>query len=1146
MTRFFLLPLLFSLSLPHSFSQIADDFSDGDFAQNPTWQGDLANFTVNAAGELQLNATAPGTSLLATQGNIADSSIWSLRFRLEFAPSNNNLLRIYLLADQLDLPLANGYFLEIGETGSLDALRLFRQDAGAKTLLATGQPGLVANNPDIRLRVKRTVSGAWELEAGTGSDALQPQLAVQDAAFGGGANRFFGFQCTYTATNVAKFFFDDIAILPDVPDTEPPLLLVANAADDTTVLVVFNEDLDSISAVNTAHYDINGGIGQPQSAVLLGDRRTVRLSLNNSLATGNYVLQTSGIRDVLGNASLTQTADFQFVKIETAVEFDVIINEIMADPDPPAGGLPNVEWLEIFNRSAKSIDLASLRIQDATGSPVQLPPHILPPDAYIALTATNNVTALQSATLGAVLGVSIGTTALNNDGDILTISDLNGNVIDRVAYSVDWHTDPSKDGGGWSLERINPTLPCLGSENWQSSPALPGGTPGLQNASFQNTPDNEPPRLLSAFPESPTSLLLIFSEGLEKTVAEISADYHISPTRAVASAIQLPDDRSRIRLTLGDPLQASTLYALTVAGSVTDCSGNGVPATDTAFVILPEAASAHDIVINEIMAAPSPPVGSLPEVEWLEIFNRSSKAIDLATLVVQEGASSPSPLPSKLLLPGQYLALTAAANVAALQAATSGNISGIALSATALNNDSDVLTISDLNGKTIDRVTYNSDWHTDAGKAGGGWSLERINPALPCLGRENWQSCPVLPGGTPGLQNASFQNTFDDDAPRLYWAFTESATSLLLTFSEDLDKNTADAPASYRIEPPRNIASAEQLTGRAQVRLLLAEPLEPATLYAITAESSLEDCSGNMAFVTDTAFVGLPEKPEPQDIVVNEIMFNPATGNARYVEFFNRSDKVFSWADFFLADFSSDTSVEKITQSRLSIPGRYDVFSTHPNNIRTHFSNIRPIHVTENKLPSIRDNEGNITLYWSKSGEAIIVDAFDYSRDFHNALLSISDREGVALERIDVETLTNLPSNWTSASPTKTGAPGTPTLPNSQRLSPPNIGGNDLIQLSAERLSPDDDGFEDFLDIRYALPQSGYSATMNVFDAEGIPVKRLVRQELIGTEGSLRWDGDLDDGTRARPGIYILFFEIFAPTGSTEHVKKAVAVVGKF
>ncbi|NJN53930.1 MAG: hypothetical protein HC804_03735, partial [Anaerolineae bacterium] len=251
-------------------------------------------------------------------------------------------------------------------------------------------------------------------------------------------------------------------------------------------------------------------------------------------------------------------------------------------PDPSAG-LPNAEWLELFNRSSKTIDLATLRIQDATSAPVQLPTFLFQPQTYIALTAPANAAALQAATSGTVLAAPISTTMLNNDGDVLTLSNLTSQVIDRVAYSVDWHSNSGKAEGGWTLERINPNLPCLGGENWQSCPSLPGGTLGAQNASFQNLPDDDAPRLLSAFPESATSLLLVFSEGLDKNTAQNPAAYYLAPPRNIASAEQLPTDRAQVRLTLADPLQTATVYALTVETSVTDCSGNAVAATDTIF-----------------------------------------------------------------------------------------------------------------------------------------------------------------------------------------------------------------------------------------------------------------------------------------------------------------------------------------------------------------------------------------------------------------------------------------------------------------------------------------------------------------------------------------------------------------------------------
>jgi hypothetical protein len=861
--------------LTKAYSQIVDDFSDGNFSLNPTWTGDVSSFTVNTASELQLLAPVAGSSSLKVQGNIPDSAIWNLRFRLNFSPSGQNLLRIYLLADQEDLTQANGYFLEIGESGSQDALRFYRQEAGIKTLIATGQAALVATNPNIQLRVKKTVSGNWTVEAAPPTGALQPQFVISDATFSGGANRFFGFQCVYTASNIANFFFDDLSILPDLPDVTPPVLLSATAINDQQVLAVFDEDLDPVSANLKSNYSLSGGVGEPQSAFLQSDNKSVLLNVNPALTTGNYTLQCNGIKDVTGNAGPAQTVEFQYVKIETAEEFDIVINEIMADPSPSAG-LPDIEWLELLNRSDKIIDLSTLRISDGSSTPLPMPAHLMYPGTRVVLTAATNVAALSAVAGGTVLAGPLSSSALNNEDDVLTLSHMNGHTIDRVAYSVEWHTVPGKDEGGWSLERINPDLPCLGEENWRSCPLPPGGTPGAVNAAFEQTTDTQAPQLLYVFPESDNSLVLVFTEGLNKSTAQNVQAYQFIPARNILAA-QATEDPFRLRLTLSDPLQPNQIYALLLKNTVQDCSGN-------AFV------------------------------------------------------------------------------------------------------------------------------------------------------------------------------------------------------------------------------------------------------------------------VTDTCYTGLPEKPDYQDVVINEILFNPPTNGVRYVELYNRSQKIFKWSSFFLTNLNDQhTSVEAVSTDRLVLPGKYQVFTTNRKSVLDRFRNIHPDDVLRHVLPTLSDNEDNFTVYWSENGQLVYLDSLNYVDDWHNGLFSSSDRDGVALERIRISAPTNDPANWTSASPLLTGAPGTPTLPNSQRLGPLSTStGDDLILLPAERLSPDDDGFEDFLEIRYELPEEGYGATMTIFDAGGIPVKRLVRQELIGTEGTLRWDGDSDDGDRVRPGIYVLFMEVFSPTGDVKNIKRSISVVRRF
>jgi hypothetical protein len=851
-------------------AQIVDNFSDGDFAQNPTWVGDAANFKISTAGELQLNATGAGQSVLFAAGNLPDSTIWDFDVRLSFAPSGSNLVRIFLQIDQADLALANGYYLEMGETGAADAIRFFRQDGTTKTQLATGQAGLAAESPNLHIRAKRTVSGDWTLEAAPVGTPLQTQFALNETTWPGGASRFFGFQCVYTSSNSTKFYFDNINIRPDVPDTQPPVLLLATADDELTVTAVFDEALDPATAAEPTRYTISNGIGQPLAAALAADGRTVELTLPTPLSTGSYTLQASGLKDVLGNASATQTADFQFVKVEIAEAFDILINEIMSDPTP-SRGLPEVEWVELHNRSAKTFDLANFRIADATSSPAALPTFALLPGGYVVLTANANVAVLQAATPnGQVLGIALSTSALNNDGDALTLSDAAGKIIDRVDY-----------GGG--------------------------------------------------------------------------------------------------------------------------CNASAAP---------------------------------------------------------YEGVSR-----------------------------------------------------------------------------------ERINPNLPCLGNENWRPCPAQIGATLAAQNAAYSTAPDLLLPNLGIAYPESPTSILLTFNKGLDRISAQNPAIYQFSPARTVTAAQQLAdNRAQVRLTLATPLEATTTYALTLANGLSDCSGNLAANTDTTYLGLPEKPENQDIVLSEILFNPATGGARYLEFYNRSQKIFDWSEFFLADTSAPVA---INARRLFLPGTYHVFSNNPDDIRSRHDNIYPGRVICQGLPSLDDNADQIVLYWAGGGQSLTVDSFVYSRNLHNALLSIGDREGVALERIRLESPTNVASNWTSASALLTGAPGTPTLPNSQSRSTAEPE-DELVQIPVARISPDGDNREDFLDILYNLPMEGYFATMTVFDSDGNPVKRLVRQALIGTEGTLRWDGDTDRGEKARPGIHVLFLEIFGPSGEVRRIKKTFAVLGSF
>jgi hypothetical protein len=169
-----------------------------------------------------------------------------------------------------------------------------------------------------------------------------------------------------------------------------------------------------------------------------------------------------------------------------------------------------------------------------------------------------------------------------------------------------------------------------------------------------------------------------------------------------------------------------------------------------------------------------------------------------------------------------------------------------------------------------------------------------------------------------------------------------------------------------------------------------------------------------------------------------------------------------------------------------------------------------------------------------------IIDEFQYSERFHNPLLS--DKNGVSLERIDPEGASNDSNNWHSAASTVGYA--TPTYQNSQFL---NIesSSDEIFSIPNNTLSPDGDGYEDFLLINYNTSQSGFLANIRIFDAKGRMIKTLVSNELLASEGSYKWDGDTDDGKKSRIGIYVVWIEYFNSEGTANHFKKTCVVAGR-
>lgn len=545
----------------------------------------------------------------------------------------------------------------------------------------------------------------------------------------------------------------------------------------------------------------------------------------------------------------------------------------------------------------------------------------------------------------------------------------------------------------------------------------------------------------------------------------------------------------------------------------------------------------YDVVISEIMADPSPPVG-LPANEWIELKNTSAAPINLQNWRFGDASSQSGPLPGFIIQPDSFVILCSSSAVAAMSAF------GAAISVTSfpsLDNDGEQLFLRAANSKTIHAVTYSSAWYGNELKKEGGWTLEMIDPANPCSGVTNWKASTHTSGGTPGRRNAVDAINQDATGPQLKRAYTTDSLTIILVYDEPVDSLPGASLSNYTINGGLTPANATTLPPQFNtVQIKLASPLQPNTVYIVTS-TGVKDCVGNMTGYNNKASVGLPVDPSAGDWIINEILFDPRSNAYDFAEFFNNSNKIFDASRLYIANRNSSgaaSSIRPLSPVPFYIfPGDHIVVTEDADNLSQHYLVKSPDHVLViSSPPSFPDDEGTVVALNFQGG---VVDEVRYKKDWHFKL--IDNPEGVSLERIDPHSLSQDAANWHSAA--STAGYGTPTYMNSQYKLLNAIDAR--IETSPKIFSPDNDGRDDFATIQYAVTEPGYVANITIFDAAGRPVRCLVRNGTMGLNGYWNWDGLDDKGEKLPAGIHIVFTEIFDLQGKKKQFRQALVLARK-
>lgn len=722
-------------------AQVQDSFADDDFTNNPSWSGDADHFTVQN-GRLALNAgNADGVAFLSVSSALSAHATWECHTELAFNPSSANYARFYLVSDKADLraPL-NGYFVMAG--GTNDDISLYRQEEELIHKIIDGEDGrLNTAASSLRIKVTHDDSG-WKLYVALATDDYMLEGTSESPTIEGS---YSGVACYFTSTRSDKFSFDDFSIRPySGIDDQPPVLISAEVVDSRNIRVVFSEPLDKTTAEDISRYHITG-IGSMINAVSL-EGSVVILQFATDLPENiTFQLTVTGIADKSGNIITSGIAELVYAKTVPVVFKDVVISEIMSDPDPTVG-LPAIEYVEIFNRTDQSVLLKDWTISDGSSIAV-LPEIFLKGKGYLSLLSGYD----GEINFAHILLQKF--PSLNNTSDAVILKDQNGITIDSIRYSTSWHNDGQKSGGGWSLEIIDPDNICGEGGNWTSSEDASGGTPGRENSVLASKPDLTPPRINTVIPVDPFNIIVRFDEKLDLQTPSPDA-FIINPNMPVTSAAFTDPSLTSVKLNLANELQSGQTYSMSVF-NIQDCAGNAISETTTLDFGLPEIADSLDVLINEVLFNPTP-----TGYDFVEIINRSSKCLNLKGWYVarfKDGILDNKTLVANehfLLAPGEIFALTE--NVEVIKNEYIASVDGNFLQVTSLPtlpDDRGSVGITDSSSAVIDLFHYDKNMHSTFLKDEEGVSLERISISDD---GDQWKSGTASTGyATPGYRNAN-------------------------------------------------------------------------------------------------------------------------------------------------------------------------------------------------------------------------------------------------------------------------------------------------------------------------------------------------------------------------------------------------------
>ena len=579
------------------------------------------------------------------------------------------------------------------------------------------------------------------------------------------------------------------------------------------------------------------------------------------------------------------------------------------------------------------------------------------------------------------------------------------------------------------------------------------------------------------------------------------------------------------------PFERNVPYQISLQ-QLTDTAGN---TRDSSFLFsINNSYSSNEIQFSEFYTDPTPSYG-LPKAEFIEIKNTLNEMVYLENFQLID-QSDTIPLPLDSLFPFEHLILCANANVDSFQ--IYGRVIGLS-NFPSLNNSGDFFQLNDSYNNILDSITYKKEWFRNLTdlfgnyKSNGGFSLERVDSASNCSVQHNWYPCIDPLGGTPcSGTSVSFGDI--ETVPLVSKnAYILSHNSCVFNFNQEFDYAALQEDSSIILllnEVPF-LPDSFSRPNKTQL-IIFSEHFNQSSNNQVSVQ--LKDCYNKPFTIEENIYTITP--PLPGDLIINEILFNPAQGNFDFIEVFNRSNNAIALNDLIIYEkpFDADTIIDYVTMSdlwQLMPPKSYYVFTEDRNALLNRYLVENPENIVEVSLPNFPDDKAGVGIM---STDSVVLDEVFYEERWH--LETQNNVEAFSLERISAEGPSNISSNWQTCA---TQYMATPTYKNSQSF---EFEGSALLSVSTEVFSPNQDGYLDFIQISFIQNEANSFATAKIYDINGRPIKTLARNEILASENKWTWDGSDTNGQLAPIGIYIVRLEVLSESGSKKVYKEKLVL----